>query len=159
MPKKITVSLSAQSIDNAIKELKAYKSELEKKLDELCKRLADYGVDIIANDYGYTDTGEIAVGWYKVDKGYVVTAEGRGVYFVEFGAGDLAGTGMMKNPPVATTPGSYSEQHAQEYTQYGYWYWNGHVFNEIAPRSGVYYASEFMRRDLINIAKEVFTNA
>ena len=46
MPKKITISLSQSSIQNAIKELRQYQNDLTRKCEELTHRLADEGVII-----------------------------------------------------------------------------------------------------------------
>ena len=46
MPKTITMTLSQSSIQNAIKELKQYQSELNRKCEILAHRLADEGVII-----------------------------------------------------------------------------------------------------------------
>ena len=45
MAKVIKMDLSTSSIDEAIKELKAFKSSLDEKRDRLLKRLADIGVN------------------------------------------------------------------------------------------------------------------
>lgn len=158
MYKEITVDLSAIGIKKAIAEITKFKKDFEKRVDLLCKKLAELGVSVVADDYGYTRGGEIQVYWEKVDDGYVVVADGKGVMFLEFGAGDLAGTGMMlENVPVDTTPGSWSASHAKQYSENGKWVWNDIVFTEVAPRSGMYFASEAMKNQFESIAKEVFS--
>ena len=43
MPKKITMTLSQSSIQNAIKELRQYQNDLDRKCEEFCRRLAELG--------------------------------------------------------------------------------------------------------------------
>ena len=56
--KKIVIGLNPQSIDAAIKELKAYKLEIAKKTQELIERMVEYGEDYALNILGHVDTGE-----------------------------------------------------------------------------------------------------
>lgn len=157
MYREITIDLTVESIDKAIKEIESFQKEMEKKLDELCKRLAEIGVSVAADECGYTRGGEVTVDWAKVDDGYVITAAGKGVMFLEFGAGDEAGTGFIgEDVPVDTTPGSWSSTHGQQYSEKGYWVWNGHVFTSVAPRSGMYFASERIKQEVESVAREVF---
>ena len=43
MPKKITMNLSVSSIQNAIKELRQYQNDLNRKCEEFCRRLTELG--------------------------------------------------------------------------------------------------------------------
>lgn len=157
MYREITIDLSVEGINKAIKDIEKFQKEVENKLDLLCKRLAELGVSVVADDYGYTRGGEITVDWEKVDDGYLVTAAGKGVMFLEFGAGDEAGTGFQgADVPVDTSPGSWSSTHGKQYSENGYWVWNGHVFRSIAPRSGMYFATERIKQEAESIAKEIF---
>lgn len=157
MYREITIDLSVDGINKAIKDIEKFQKEVENKLDLLCKRLAELGVSVVADDYGYTRGGEITVDWEKVDDGYLVTAAGKGVMFLEFGAGDEAGTGFQgADVPVDTSPGSWSSTHGKQYSENGYWVWNGHVFRSIAPRSGMYFATERIKQEAESIAKEIF---
>lgn len=47
MEKKISISLSEKSIQNAIKELNQYKNDLKRKNDEFVKHLAELGLSLI----------------------------------------------------------------------------------------------------------------
>lgn len=157
MYREITIDLTVESINKAIKEIEKFQKEVETRLDLLCKRLAELGVSVVADDYGYTRGGEITVDWEKVEDGYLVTAAGKGVMFLEFGAGDEAGTGFMgEDVPVDTAPGSWSSTHGKQYSEKGYWVWNGHVFTSVAPRSGMYFASERIKQEVESVAREVF---
>lgn len=157
MYREITIDLSVEGINKAIKDIEKFQKEVENKLDLLCKRLAELGVSVVADDYEYTRGGEITVDWEKVDDGYLVTAAGKGVMFLEFGAGDEAGTGFQgADVPVDTSPGSWSSTHSKQYSENGYWVWNGHVFRSIAPRSGMYFATERIKQEAESVAKEIF---
>lgn len=43
MSKKITMNLSVSSIQNAIKEIRQYQSDLNRKCEEFCRRLSELG--------------------------------------------------------------------------------------------------------------------
>lgn len=92
--KNIEIRLDPKSVANAIKELQAYKKEVEQKARLLVQRLTDYGVDIARIkivDMGAVYSGELLSGvdgYFSplLNAGYVrVTSDH--VAFVEFGTG------------------------------------------------------------------------
>lgn len=58
MAKKISFGLSVREINNAIKELKAYQSDLNRKCELLCKRLAAEGIAIAQAHIGSSGFGK-----------------------------------------------------------------------------------------------------
>jgi hypothetical protein len=77
------------------------------------------------------------------------------VYFVEFGTGDAANpNGYAVSVPVY--PGSYSEEHAEKYATYGFWWYGGEKLTETPAYMPMYYAGKRMREELPRIVKEVF---
>lgn len=91
--KTITFNLSVASVENAIKELRAYKTDFEKKVDLLAKRLAEEGVrdaQVHIINLQAVDTGDLLNSMVSVRKGYayywVQTATQQSAY-VEFGTG------------------------------------------------------------------------
>ncbi len=92
--KNIEVRLDPKSIENAIKELQAYKKEVEQKARLLVQRLTDYGADIARIkivDMGAVYSGELLSGvdgYFSplLNAGYVKVTSDH-VAFVEFGTG------------------------------------------------------------------------
>lgn len=155
--KTITIELSADSCKKALEELKRYRKEIKPKLDEVCKRLAEIGALeaqahlVLAN--GNTDATILQP--VKIDNGYKLVMQGADVYFIEFGTGDAANpNGYAVSVPVY--PGSYSEEHAERYATYGFWWYGGEKLTETPAYMPMYYAGKRMREELPKIVKEVF---
>ena len=109
--------LSNKSINSAIKELRAYKKELDDKYEDFLLKL---GIKI--EDYlnGLYDNAEWFNRNYAIDvdpskNGLVITASGESVAFIEFGAGVSAGNGKYELPHEEFYAGSWSEEHANTY--------------------------------------------
>ncbi|MCM1223013.1 MAG: hypothetical protein NC548_52035 [Lachnospiraceae bacterium] len=87
----IKVTLTEESIDNAIKELQRYKSWLKKCTEDFLKALSDEGLNIASAKFQqaeYDGTNDVSVtvenrGDYKV----AIVAVGSSVLFIEFGTG------------------------------------------------------------------------
>jgi hypothetical protein len=92
--KNIEVRLDPKSIENAIKELQAYKKEVEQKARLLVQRLTDYGAEIARIkivDMGAVYSGELLSGvdgYFSplLNAGFVKVTSDH-VAFVEFGTG------------------------------------------------------------------------
>jgi hypothetical protein len=92
--KNIEIRLDPQSVANAIKELQAYKKEVEQKARLLVQRLTDYGADIARIkivDMGAVYSGELLSGvdgYFSplLNAGFVKVTSDH-VAFVEFGTG------------------------------------------------------------------------
>ena len=155
--KHITLELSLESCQKALNELHDYKNELRPKLDEICRRLAEIGAEearqrFARGDYGNTDA---YVSTTPIDNGWKIVAMGKDVYFIEFG------TGFFAHPHGATTsvpvyPGSYSEQHAKQFSEYGYWWYEGEKLQGTEAEMPMYFAGEAIRANEERIAREVF---
>ena len=162
----ITCTLSAQSLMAAAKQLREYARSLDDKAKELVNELGDYGLDSAANTLGHFDTGETLSSLEYVPNGTSgkITVGGNAVW-IEFG------TGVTHNGDVGSYPhplaqdlgmdaiGTYGKGHGA--SRYGWWYPDGgtykHTFG-IKSVQFMYRASQDMRRELIDIAKEVFAN-
>lgn len=156
--KTISIELSVDSCKKAVKELAQYQKEIKPKLDEVCKRLVEIGIQeaqshLVLAD-GNTDcTIEPAV---PIDNGYKIVMSGSDVYFVEFGTGDDVATNSYYTPLVAVYPGSWSESHAEKYSTYGFWWYGGEKLTGTPAYMPMYYAGSRMRQELPRIVKEVF---
>ena len=129
-------------------------SDLDKKLQEIADRLCQIGTPIIEQVHGH----HAKVWCEPTKKGYKIVAEGEDVLFIEFGAGDAAGSenALYDTVPPEAQPGTWSMHHAQMYSRYGFWVFGGQIFREVQPTPAFYYAYEYMVQNLPMIAKEVF---
>ena len=128
---------------------------IEAKLKEVAERLCRIGEDVIRQVHGH-HADRIAT--EKTAKGYKIVAEGRDILFIEFGAGDAAGSenALYDAVPAEAQPGTWSMHHAQMYSRYGFWVFGGQIYREVQPTPAFYYAYEYMVQNLPMIAREVF---
>ncbi len=145
------LDVSIGGIDNIIKALNRY-DNIEDKLSNIAKRLCDVGEPIIRAAHG----NHAKVTADKTPDGYVIRAEGEDVLFIEFGAGDMAGTTtvLYDEVPAVVRPGSWSETHARQYSTQGFWYFGGKMYRETVPHPAFYYAYQAMVQALPQIVSE-----
>lgn len=158
--RSIVIQLSADSCKAAIKELTQYQKESDKKLDLVCKRLAEVGAQearlhaMMARGYGNDD---IQVSVMPMESGYKVVMSGADIYFVEFGTGMFAGEYPRDvNVSVGIMPGDWSEEHAKQYSTKGYWFYDNVFYRGTPAEMPMYYAGRRMREEMPKIVKEVF---
>lgn len=166
MYKEIIVDPYApSSVDAAIKDLKEYEKWLKEKSLELCKRLAEIGANVAEISYasGFIDDGndDVVVSVEAYNDGYAIVANGYSVCFLEFGTGVAAGNGYDTSevePPVDITPASWSSTQGKgHFAKDGYWFSpEGHYYTMTVPRMGMYNAVEATKRQIEQVAKEVF---
>ena len=178
MPKKITMNLSVSSIQNAIKELRQYQYDLDRKCEIFCQRLAELGIQTAKENTGNfgkyisftyevkdrtkgckavmvaTNTGIIHSEWQT--KEGVKSADVSPILMCEFGSGLKA-----ENPKgisgvgTGTFPG---QTHAEDPNG---WYWmdldgEWHHSYGVTPKMPMYHASIEMILNIQKIAREVF---
>lgn len=152
------------SIRGAQRQIEELESWLEKKGLEICKRLAEIGLNVAEINYagGYIDgNDDVDVSVEPMEHGYKIVASGEDVFFVEFGTGVAAGNGYdtsVIDPPVDISPGSWSVTHAKQFSEKGYWYYNGRKYEMTTPRMGMYHAATEVERRLQEVAREVFSS-
>ena len=148
----------------ANREYKRRLREFDKQVDEFLKRLAERGREVLG-ELGYTpDGGEITVMVEPIDNGYMINAAGKGVVFLEFGAGDTVNSGNMyaAEMPFDVASGSYSEANDGLYAitrqvfGQGWWEFGGVKYTEIMPRNGMQTVYETLMQEWRKIAREVF---
>ena len=164
MAKKIIkMSLSTSSIDNAIKELKAYKYSLEQKKDKLLEELANIGVkeaSIRFTTAMYDGMNDSSVTLEPITDGYCIKAEGKAVAFIEFGAGVYHNPGEPypnPRPSGIVGIGEYGKGHGKQPA----WGFKNEAGELVITRGNpaampMWYASEEMRSKILKIAREVF---
>lgn len=178
MSKKIKINLSTSSIQSAIKEIKQYQFDLNKKCELFVKRLAECGIQVAQSRTGSfgkyitfsskaegnangckaimiaTNTGIIHSEWRTIDG--VKSADVSPLLMCEFGSG-LQAQNPMNIPGVGT--GTFPGQtHAEDPN--GWWYMDldgkWHHSKGITPKMPMYYAAMKMQENVIKIAKETF---
>ena len=155
--KTITIELSTESCKAALEQLKPYKKS-DKKLDLVCKKLAEIARDEAQRRFdrgAEHGNGGVQVSIMPIENGYKVIAQGEDVYFIEFG------TGIFANPngydtTVPVYPGSYSEQNAQKFSEYGYWWYGGEKLQGTEAQNAMYYAGRAIRENERRVWEEVF---
>lgn len=162
MPKTITVELSTESINAAIKELRRYKRWVQDKERELRIRLAQIGATVASIQFAraiYNGTNDITVRVDNTKSVAVIYAEGESVAFIEFGSGAKYGYGHPQAGEFGTGPGTYPEGKGHWDDPKGWYYAPGqHSFGN-PPAMAMYNAVQEMTEQLTRIAKEVFSEA
>lgn len=178
MAKKISFSLSPSSIHAAIKEVRAYQSDLNRKCEFLCKRLNAEGISIAQAHIGSSGFGKyIHLGseitpqqagckaiFYMEDSRKIVsqwqTLEGVRTKEISpslmlcFGSG-LKAQNPANIPNVGT--GSFGEHGADPG---GWWYMDlegvWHHSTGIEPKMPMYKSGKGLRERVLSIARDVF---
>lgn len=179
MAKKISFGLSVREINNAIKEVKAYQSDLNRKCEELCRRLTAEGIAIAQAHIGSSGFGKyIHLGseitpqqarckaiFYMEDSSKIVSqwqtlegvksAEVSPSLMIEFGSGLKA-----ENPANVPGVGTGTFPGGTHGNEPGWWYMdlNGewHYSSGIAPKMPMYHAGKELREKVLSIARDVF---
>ena len=160
---RLAIGLSAESVRAAVKEIAAYSASFDGKCDELCKRLAEIGVDGAVAAVR-KDTGDLAGGirFERVgDREYLVVSDGDYAAFVEFGTG-VVGQGTY--PGDLPDGYGYDERRtpaAHDPVDPTKWYYRdreGVVRSTRGQTANAYMASsaQEMRQAVLTTAREVF---
>ena len=164
MAKKIIkMSLSASSIDNAIKELKAFRDSIEIKKLSLLKGLGEIGVQEASVRFTtaiYDGVNDSSVTLEPISGGYCIKAEGKAVAFIEFGAGVYHNPGEPypnPRPSGIVGIGEYGKGRGKRQA-WGFKDDSGElVITHGNPAAmPMWYASEEMRSAIVKLFKEEF---
>lgn len=179
MAKCISLGLSQHEINNAIKEVKAYQSDLNRKCELLCKKMTAEGITIAQAHIGSSGFGKyIRLGseiapqqagckavFYMEDSNKIVSqwqtlegvksAEISPSLMIEFGSGLKA-----ENPANIPGVGTGTFPGGTHGNEPGWYYMdlNGewHHSTGISPKMPMYYAGKELREKVVAIAREVF---
>lgn len=153
--RKIVYELSRSSINKTIDEIRAYRKEIRKKYDEICRRLAEIGAQEAQThlqlSHGNTDATVMPI--QKIDNGYKIVMSGEDVYFVEFGTGNQVIPHFDTDVPVAW--GSWSAEHEQKLWNVGFWWYGGEKLEGTPASMPMYYAEKAIRANISRVVKEV----
>ena len=178
MAAKISFGLSVREVQNAIKEIKAYQNDLNRKCEELCRRLTAEGIQIAQSHIGSSGFGKY------IHLGSEITPQQAGckaIFYMEdttkiksewqtqegvqsseispslmlcFGSG-LKAQNPTNVPNVGT--GTFGEHGADPS---GWWYMDldgvWHHSTGIEPKMPMYYAGKELRERVLVIARDVF---
>ena len=163
MSEKIVIELSTHSCRDAEEKVREAAKSNDKKMQEVCKRLAELGAEEARRRFARGDhgNGNVDVIPIPMENGYKISASGNDVYFIEFGTGHFAGIGygdrgVPSGLSVPVYPGSYSEQHSQMFSELGYWFWHGEFLQGTEAEMPMYYAGKTIRANIKKVAEEVF---
>ena len=159
----IKMSLSSESIKDAIREVKAYRGSLDDKKDKLLEELANIGVKEASVRFTtaiYDGMNDSYVTLETVPDGYCIVAEGKAVAFIEFGAGVYHNPGEPypnPRPEGIVGIGEYGKGYGKRQA-WGFRNDDGElVITRGTPAAmPLWYASEEMRSKIQKIAQEVF---
>lgn len=159
--------LDPSSIDNAIKEVKAFQKWIEDKTKELLRRLAERGRDIADFKFSwaaYDGTNDVSCRIEeRGEKAVAVLAVGNAVLFIEFGTGILYPDDHPENRYARGGYGKHQGLNPDGWRYRGDPGTNGvvekngkvHTYGNPANMS-MYQAIRDVEREFVEIAKEVF---
>ena len=169
--KVISFKLNTQEINRAIREVEQYKQELLRKEKSLLEKLAMIGVQEASVRFTtalYDGVNDVTVSLDSTGKGYSIIADGNAVAFIEFGTGVYHNTSEPypnPRPEGIVGIGEYGQGKGKRRA----WFYKGEPgTNGEVQKNGVvktrgspanmpmWYASEEMRRSILQIAGEVF---
>ena len=169
--KTIKMELSTSSIDKAIKELEKFKHDCLDKEKRMLEALANIGVreaSVRFTTAMYDGINDVTVSLEKTDNGYAIVASGQAVAFIEFGTGVYHNTSEPypnSRPDGIVGIGEYGKGMGKRRA----WFYKGEPgTNGEVQKNGVvktrgnpaampmWYASEEMKRSILQIAREVF---
>ncbi len=176
--RKITLTLSDNSIENAIRELQSYKQEILNKCERLVLKLANNGIEVAKSNTGNfghyivfsmriepnndsctaiivaTETGQITSQWQTSDG--IKSVDVSPLLMAEFGSGWKA---QPHFGDARGGQGTFPDQ-THAFDREG-WYWRDldgelHHSYGITPTMPMYKAYSYMEQNIISKAKEVF---
>ena len=109
---KLTIRLSNDSIEAAIRKVEEYQRTMHEKCQELSKRLAQLGMDVVNATYvgaAYAGTNDIEVHLEFEGNTCKIVANGSALGFIEFGTGVVYPLGEYAAQAGAPPHGTYGQ--------------------------------------------------
>lgn len=169
MAKKISISLSQKSIQNAIKEIEVYKRQLIERNELFVRRLAELGIPIINQNIsvaqGDSDKNHntyIKINSFGSYSEAKLVVEGSDLLYIEFGSG------IHYNGSSGTSPHPKGEEFGYTIGSYGkgqgskdFWFYYADTGEAVMSHGTestmpVYKASVEIVQNIRRIAREVF---
>ena len=148
-------------VARATRRLDDYYADLNRKADELCRRLAELGATRATLDYSgayYDGTNDVSVAVEPIAHGYRVRAAGNAVLFIEFGSGTI---GFGHPDPGNYGPGTWSDGpngKGHWANPNGWYYAHGQKSMGNPPAAAMYHAEQEVKDAIERIASEVFNS-
>ena len=161
--KIISLGLNTKDINRAIKEVENYKQELLRKEKLFLEKLSYLGVKEASVRFTtamYDGVNDSSVSLEQTASGYSIVASGTAVAFIEFGTGVYHNPGEpypLPRPEGVVGIGEYGKGFGKR-RAWGYKDESGEL---VITRGNpavmpMWYATEEMRRSILQIAREVF---
>ena len=171
--KKITIQLSEESTNEAIKEINRYKKWVDEKTKLLIEKLALIGAQEASVRFAtamYDGVNDSSVSVEPMANGWKIVASGEAVAFIEFGAGVYHnGSEPYPNPPGRPEGVSNIGEYGKGMGKRQGWAYdgspglggkvlpNGMVFTRGNPAAmPMWYALKEMESEVLRIARDVF---
>ena len=175
MKRKYVIGIDGSGVDEMLKGIEEHKQWLERKTDELSRRLADMGA--LYAEYNFSgalysgNTAHTITVEPRGENTYAVKAEGETVLFIEFGAGVRYGYGHPE--PNGYGPGTYPGNGHWDDPK-GWWYPSNdaaastrttkktgqswvHTYGN-PPNAFMYNSVKDLERELEQVVREVFSD-
>ena len=185
MAKKITINLSQKSIQDAIRQIKAYQNELTYKCKLLAEKLAEKGVEIARLQLADLDAVFTSELLSSIHSEYEGSTKGGGVWAVVAGTDHALmvefGTGIVgqEHPYPGELPDGVTWDYASgktirqamqdisingdTFVKAGEYYWTYigddgklHITKGMPSRPFMYYTAHELEKIVVETAKEVF---
>ena len=164
MSRTITIDVfDPASVNRAVQGIRDYSQWVQRKTAELARRLAEMGAVNVSLGFSravYTGNGDVSMTVEQHgENSYSIIANGEAVAFIEFGAGVTYGYGHP-NPTLngqAMGPGTYPSDKGHWKDPKGWWIPGGEHTYGNPPSMTMYTTAEGLKRDLVRIAREVFS--
>lgn len=159
----LEIRLDEKSINHAIAKLKDYKKGLERKRRLLIEKLALVGANEASVRFTtaiYDGANDVAVNLRRIKDGWAIVAKGQAVCFIEFGSGvyhNPVEPYPLPRPEGVVGIGEYGKGRGSRPIWVYYDETGKKVFARGNPAAlGMWYATEEMRRSILDVAREVF---
>lgn len=155
--------LSEDSVREAIKQIRYYRKEVQRRANEVVSVLARMGTEIVDTQFSIVNEHDPPEVYCLVNgNSAMIIAEGDNVVFLEFGTGvDVTDKtqelGMETEglPPIYA--GSWSETMGRgTFARYGWWHYKGQLYTGTMATQGFYFASKEIREKAVEEAKRIF---
>lgn len=157
---RITFKLTPDDVRNAVKKIEKFKIGYKKKVNKTLDLVADTCVEYLWTSYlsplGYEGRIDIGINAEKTPDGYKVIASGPTLFFLEYGTGIYASPDPSGQQAVLAKPGSWSEEHAQQFSTMGYWMFNGRMQVGSEPAHAFYFLNQSMHDIAQKAIREIF---
>ncbi|MBO5963855.1 MAG: hypothetical protein J6P97_05170 [Bacteroidales bacterium] len=148
--------LDPASIIRAEKMINKILKDVDNKVEKFVQEIGKIGRDAAQGAYG----NAVSVTLVEEDNGVTISADGKAVAFLEFGAGSSTNSANRYafEVPFLVYRGSYSDETKGEYqaTHYNYWHFGGKKITAVEPRNGMQKAYEAIVNDIDSTVKKVF---